>query len=163
MRIMGIDPGSRVTGFGVIEDRPTLRLIAFGAIKPPADLPLPDRLKYIYQGLLEEIQRHGPDEAAMENIFFAKNPKSALVLGQARGAAVLSVMNSNLSLAEYSATEIKQSIVGFGRAEKTQVSSMVSVLLRTKEILKPLDASDALAVAICHANSSGPLKKFLRR
>lgn len=163
MRIMGIDPGSRVTGFGVIEDRPTLRLIAFGAIKPPADLPLPDRLKYIYQGLIEEIQRHGPDEAAMENIFFAKNPKSALILGQARGAAVLSVVNSSLGLSEYSATEIKQSIVGFGRAEKTQVSSMVSVLLRTKEILKPLDASDALAVAICHANSSGPLKKFLRR
>lgn len=163
MRIMGIDPGSRVTGFGIIEDRPSLRLIAYGAIKPPAKFSLPDRLKFIYQGLCKEIQGHGPEEAAIENIFFAKNPKSALVLGQARGAAILSVANSNLNLAEYSATEIKQCIVGFGRAEKPQVSSMVSVLLKVKEVLKPLDASDALAVAICHAHTRCSIKKMFPR
>jgi crossover junction endodeoxyribonuclease RuvC len=160
---MGIDPGSRVTGFGIIEDRPSLRLIAYGAIKPPVNFSLPDRLKFIYQGLCKEIQGHGPEEVAIENIFFAKNPKSALILGQARGAAILSVANSNLNLSEYSATEIKQCIVGFGRAEKSQVSSMVSVLLKVKEVLKPLDASDALAVAICHAHTRNSLRRVFPR
>ncbi len=163
MRIMGIDPGSQITGFGFIEDKPSLKLIAYGAIRPPKGLALPHRLKYIYKGLCEEIQHHQPEEVAIENVFFAKNAKSALILGHARGAAILSAANSDLEVSEYSPTVIKQAIVGFGRAEKSQINSMVGLLLRIKEPIKPMDASDALATAICHAHTHRPLKKILPR
>lgn len=163
MRIMGIDPGSRVTGYGIIEDKPSLRLIACGAIKPPLKKPLPVRLKYIYERLCEEIDSHKPEEIAIEKIFFAENAKSAIVLGQARGVALLSAANFHLSLSEYSPNEVKLSTVGFGKADKAQVGSMVKLLLKLKEIPKSTDISDALAVAICHAHTSGTLKKMISK
>ena len=159
MRILGIDPGSRCTGYGIIEDKPSLRLVAFGTIKPPKNMALPDRLKFIYDGLCEEIQRHGPEEAAIENVFFAANAKSALILGQARGVAVLAAANAGLHISEYPATTVKQSLVGFGRADKSQVSSMVHILLKMKNNSTSLDATDALALAICHSHTRRTLQK----
>ncbi|MDD2897973.1 MAG: crossover junction endodeoxyribonuclease RuvC [Desulfuromonadaceae bacterium] len=155
MIVLGIDPGSRITGYGIVE-KVGNRLVHVdnGAIFTDTALDFPGRLKKIFDGLLEIIAQYHPDQVAVENIFFATNPQSALKLGQARGAAIVAAVHCGLPVSEYSALQVKQAVVGQGRAEKEQVQKMLRALLGLPEIAQA-DASDALAVAICHINSCG--------
>ena len=154
MKILGIDPGSRITGYGIISHEGN-RLIHVdnGAIHTDSQNDFPARLKKIYGALSEVIEQYLPDAVAIENIFFATNVQSALKLGQARGAAIVAGVNADLPVFEYTALQVKQSVVGHGRASKEQVQKMLKVLLNLPEIAQE-DASDALAVAVCHAHSS---------
>ncbi len=157
MIILGIDPGLRTTGFGVIEKQGnTLRYIASGTIKTVADGDLPSRLKVILQGITEVARTYRPDCAAIEKVFVNVNPQSTLLLGQARGAAITALVGADLAVAEYSALQVKQAVVGTGRAAKEQVQDMVARLLVLPG-LPGTDAADALGVAICHANSHDTL------
>lgn len=151
-RIIGIDPGSRLTGYGVIysADR-NLVFRSCGVIKTDSGLPLSYRLNQIFDGINEVIQLHEPDVAAVEDVFLAANPGSALKLGQARGAAVVAAMQNSLAVYDYSPKMVKQAVTGYGQADKAQVQHMVRVLLGLKKSPSN-DAADALAVAICHAN-----------
>lgn len=153
IRILGIDPGSNVTGWGVIEEKSgVLSLVDCGAIKPKKG-DFSSRLSFIYCDIMAICKEYRPEEAAIEQVFLAKNPLSAIKLGQARGVALAACFQSGMIPFDYEATKIKQSIVGMGRAEKTQVSFMVHMLLNIKENLSQLDTTDALAVALCHANT----------
>ena len=153
MRILGIDPGSRTTGYGLIETQGNrLRHIDNGIIATQATATLADRLKIIYDGVVRIIGEFAPEVVAVEQVFLAKNPHAALVLGHARGAAMLAAVNSGLSVHEYSALQVKSAVVGYGRAGKPQVQQMVRALLNLPEIAQE-DAADALGVAICHAHS----------
>ena len=153
MIILGIDPGLRTTGFGVIEKLGNkLRSIASGTVKTGSEGALPPRLKIILQGVSEIVGTYRPDCAAIEKVFVNVNPQSTLLLGQARGAAICALVNSDLSVAEYTALQVKQAVTGHGKAAKEQVQDMVSRLLSLPG-LPGTDAADALGVAICHANS----------
>lgn len=151
-RIIGIDPGSRVTGYGVIDsERGRLYFVACGVVKTTPDYPFSFRLNEIFDGLNQVIQLHQPAVAAIEEVFLATNPRSALKLGHARGVAVVAAMQNGLAVYDYSPRAIKQAVVGYGQAGKEQVQHMVQVLLELSGKPSP-DAADALAVAICHAN-----------
>lgn len=153
-RVLGIDPGSRVTGYGIVEEKDKkLVSIASGVIQIRTDGEFSDRLKKIYQGITDIIEKYQPDSVAVENIFFAKNARSLIKLGEARGAAITAAANRNLAVFEYTPTEIKRAVVGYGRSEKEQIQKMVFLLLGLKTETQPFDASDALAVAICHIHS----------
>ena len=163
MRVLGIDPGSIITGYGIVEKNGRdLKSIKWGAIRTKSNQSFPEKLKKIYDDLTEIIKTYEPSSAAIENIFFAKNAKSALKLGQVRGATILASINSGLKTAEYTPLEIKQSVTGYGRADKAQMQIMVTKLLCLKETPKPFDASDALAVAICHLHSAAFKKRIGR-
>lgn len=156
MKILGIDPGLRTTGFGLIDKQGNkLAYIASGTIKTP-DSDLPQRLKVILNSVAEVIRTYSPDCAAIEKVFVNVNPQSTLLLGQARGAAICSLISVNLPVAEYTALQIKQAVAGHGKAQKQQVQDMVQRLL-TLPGLPGRDAADALAVAICHAHSGEAL------
>ena len=152
MRILGIDPGLTQTGFGIIHagnSDPTL--VDFGIIKPPgAGNPLAQRLKSIYRDIVQVVQDYKPTIMAVEDVFYGKNVKSTLLLGHARGAALLAGAEFDLPIYEYSARKIKQAVTGNGNAHKNQVQYMVKSRLKMKFSPKPIDASDALAIAICH-------------
>ncbi|HUW25771.1 MAG TPA: crossover junction endodeoxyribonuclease RuvC [Gallionella sp.] len=151
MRILGIDPGLRITGFGVIEkDGQKLHYIASGCVKTPVG-ELPERLKAILNSLGEVIAQHQPQQVAVEKVFVNVNPQSTLLLGQARGAAICAAVLANLPVAEYTALQVKQGVVGNGHAKKEQVQEMVRRLLSLSGI-PGTDAADALACAICHAH-----------
>ncbi len=152
MRILGIDPGSRLTGFGVVQilSSGKISYIASGVVRVPA-ADLADRLKVIYEGVSEVIVRYRPEMVAVEKVFMARNADSALKLGQARASAVLAAANRELPVSEYSALQIKQALVGKGHAQKEQVKHMVKVLLELSGNPQA-DAADALACAICHAH-----------
>jgi crossover junction endodeoxyribonuclease RuvC len=155
MKVLGIDPGSRITGYGIIvKEGNRLIHVDNGAIFTDSRKDLSLRLLTIYRGLSEVIDRYRPDAMAVENIFFSTNVQSALKLGQARGAAMVAGVNAGLPVFEYTALQVKQAVVGHGRAAKEQVQKMLQVLLRLPETAQE-DASDALAVAVCHAHSSG--------
>lgn len=157
--ILGIDPGSRITGFGVIDsDGSRHRYVASGCIRM-AELPLPQRLQRIYAGIAEIVATYHPEQAAIEQVFLAKNPDSALKLGQARGAAIVALMNHSLPVAEYSARQVKLAVVGKGAALKEQVQHMVVHLLGLTKA-PPADAADALAIAITHAQASSTLARI---
>lgn len=150
-RILGIDPGLRVTGFGVIERAGNkLAYVASGCIRSP-DGTLPERLKVILQGVQEVVDTYQPNEAAVEIVFVNVNPQSTLLLGQARGAAICGLVSRNLPVMEYTALQVKQAVVGYGKADKTQVQHMVKRLLQLPGDPQA-DAADALACAIAHAN-----------
>jgi crossover junction endodeoxyribonuclease RuvC len=152
MIILGIDPGLRTTGFGVIRQQGhKLSYIASGTIKTP-DADLPQRLKTILVGVSEIIRTYAPDCAAIEKVFVNVNPQSTLLLGQARGAAICALVNADLAVAEYTALQVKQAVVGQGKAQKQQVQDMVQRLLMLSG-MPSTDAADALGVAICHAHS----------
>ncbi|MBU4613048.1 crossover junction endodeoxyribonuclease RuvC [Achromobacter sp. GG226] len=154
VRILGVDPGLRRTGFGVIDvDGPRLRYVASGTIVAPTDGPLHERLKIILDGLRQVAAETRPDAAALEEVFVNVNPRSTLLLGQARGAALCALADSGLAVQEYTAVQIKKAVVGTGRAEKTQVQDMVRHLLHLDGTPAP-DAADALACAICHAHAA---------
>jgi crossover junction endodeoxyribonuclease RuvC len=151
VRILGIDPGLRVTGFGVIEKRGTrLEYVASGCVRVPVG-ELPQRLKSILDGLGEVIAAHRPEQVAVEKVFVNVNPQSTLLLGQARGAAICAAVARELPVAEYTALQVKQAVVGNGHAGKEQVQHMVRRLLALPADPSP-DAADALACAICHAH-----------
>jgi len=157
--ILGIDPGSRVTGYGVVRmDGPRAVHIANGCIRI-AELSVPERLKQIFDGLSEIVVTYQPDEVAIEKIFMSRNPDSALKLGQARGAAIVAVAKMMLPLFEYSATQVKQAIVGRGHAGKHQVKHMVKALLHLPDT-PATDAADALATALCHGNTQCGLRRI---
>ena len=154
MRILGVDCGSRVTGYGVIETKGAdYRFVDCGAIRLRASASLADRLHTIHQSLAEVIQKQAPDVVAFESVFYAKNAQSALKLGHVRGVSMFTASEAHLPVFEYSALEVKSAVTGYGRAEKSQVQQMVRSLLRLREVPQSHDASDALAVAICHAQS----------
>lgn len=162
MRILGVDPGLRRTGFGVIDTEGTrLRYVASGTIVVPPALPLPERLKVILDNLRQVARETQPDIAALEIVFMNTNPASTLLLGQARGAALCALADSELGVHEYTALQIKKSVVGTGRAAKEQVQMMVQRLLSLDGIPAP-DSADALACAICHAHV-GPLQARLNQ
>ncbi len=153
MRILGIDCGSERTGYGVIDTDGDLHaVVAFGAVQSSPKQTFPQRLHKIYSDLSALIQKFHPDEVAVEEVFYATNAKSALKLGHVRGVALLAATAAGVPITEYSALEVKSSVVGYGRAEKTQVQEMVKVLLHLSEIPQPDDAADALALTICHAH-----------
>ncbi|HEB73004.1 MAG TPA: crossover junction endodeoxyribonuclease RuvC [Nitrospirae bacterium] len=153
MKIIGVDPGTRVTGYGIISSSGSrYSSLCWGAIKTSSGAPIASRLKQIADGLRALIDEHDPDCMALEESFFAKNAQSALKLGMARGAIMLVAAEAGLPVHEYSPLLIKQAVVGYGRADKNQVKVMVKNILSLKEDPAPLDASDALATAITHAN-----------
>ena len=155
-RILGIDPGLRITGFGVIDTLGSeLRYVASGCIRS-GEGSLPQRLKVILDGVREVIATYRPDQAAVEIVFVNVNPQSTLMLGQARGAAICGAVSCDLPVAEYTALQVKQAVVGHGKAAKQQVSHMVERLLTLEASPSP-DAADALACAICHAHASAGL------
>lgn len=160
MRLIGLDPGLRVTGWGVIEAVDNrLRHVADGAIAPDVDAPLATRLAQLHAGLVEIIATYMPAEAAVEETFVNRNPTSTLKLGHARGVVLLAPAQAGLNVAEYPANRIKKSLVGFGHAGKQQVSAMVRMLLPGCE-LATYDAADALAVAICHAHYGATKRRW---
>lgn len=155
MRVIGIDPGTAITGWGVVEgDGNALQLIACGAITTPAGTPLPQRLQVIYRQLTGLIEQWQPDASAIEELFFSKNAKTALAVGHGRGAAMLALANAGLPISEYKPLEVKQALTGYGGADKMQMQQMVKLLLALDDIPRPDDAADALAVAICHLHSA---------
>jgi crossover junction endodeoxyribonuclease RuvC len=155
MKIFGIDPGSERTGYGCLEtDGRRHRLVICGSISAPAGTHFPDRLLTIHAGLAALLSEHRPDCVAIENIFHARNARSALKLGHARGVALLAASEAGVPIVEYAPAEIKRAVVGFGRAEKQQVGQMVKLLLGLEVQPSPHDVTDALAVAICHVHSS---------
>lgn len=161
LKILGIDPGLATIGYGVIEEREhSYKPIDYGIISTPAGVSLPKRLKMIYDSMEELISRFAPDEIAFEELFFNKNVKTALSVAHARGVLVLAAMNSGREMFEYTPLQVKQAIVGYGRADKHQVQHMVMTLLGLSGIPKPDDAADALAIAICHSHSKRFTNQF---
>ncbi len=159
--ILGVDPGSRVTGFGVINHTgPRSEYLTSGVIRTAGD-SLPARLKIIFESLSELIEQYCPQQLAIENVFMARSAGSALKLGQARGAAIAAAVSAELEVFEYEARKVKQAVVGTGAAEKAQVQHMVKTLLQLPKA-PPEDAADALAVALCHANHQHHLIRFAR-
>jgi crossover junction endodeoxyribonuclease RuvC len=153
-RILGIDPGSRITGYGVIDSNGMQsRHVASGCVKA-GDAPWPDRLGIIFAGVEDVVHAYHPDQIAVEQVFFARNAASALKLGQARGAAICGALAAKAEIHEYTPRAVKLAVVGSGAAEKSQVEHMVRMLLALTEALKE-DQADALAVAICHAHTQG--------
>lgn len=149
MRILGVDPGSNVTGIGLIEvDRLTPRSLSYGTLRPPAKSDLPDRLVFLYRGLRAVIEEHRPDLVAVETAFYHKSARSTLVLGQVRGVLLLCARERNCTVDEISPREIKQGVAGTGAASKSLVQRMVQTQLRLED-KPPVDASDALAAALC--------------
>ncbi len=154
MRIFGIDPGSVRTGYGCVEtDGTRHRLVVCGVVAPPAGCGLPDRLHAIHSGLVKLLRSAHPDCVVIENLFHARNVRSALVLGHARGVAMLAAVAAGLPVVEYTPAEVKLAVVGYGRAEKPQLQQMVKLLLGLDTVPSPHDAADALAMAICHAHA----------
>lgn len=157
--ILGIDPGSRVTGYGIINALGNrLEYVACGCIRLP-DVDHPQRLKLIFDNLCQVIEEHAPQECAIEEVFLGKSVSSALKLGQARGSALVACLHHDLPVAEYSPRKVKQALVGNGNADKTQVQHMIKVLLGVSGEVQA-DAADALAIAICHANTQAHLVKI---
>jgi crossover junction endodeoxyribonuclease RuvC len=163
MRILGIDPGSHVTGFGVVDhEGGRLRLVEAGALRAPRAGGLPERLRVVHEGLVELLVEHAPDLMAVEDVFIAKNARSSLVLGHARGAILLAAALRDIPVAEYAPRDVKLALTGNGAATKEQVRYMVVRLLSLGVEPSSLDVSDALAVALCHAmRRGGPLGRAL--
>jgi len=158
VRVFGVDPGSLRTGYGCIDtDGSRHRLVASGAITVPAAAAFPERLLAIYRALGQLLRKHQPDCVVVENVFHATNVRSALKLGHARGVALLAAVEGGYPLVEYTPAEIKLAVVGYGRAEKAQVATMVALLLGLRDRLPVADSADALAVAICYAEHSRSL------
>ena len=157
MLVIGIDPGTAITGYGLVQDDEAggLELVDCGTITTASDLEIAKRLQKIYHQLSKLINLYQPDSGAVEKIFFHKNARTVISVGQSLGVSMLALSEAGLSVSEYTPLQIKQSVVGYGKANKHQVQNMVSALLGLSEIPKPDDAADALAVAICHLHSVG--------
>lgn len=155
MLVLGIDPGTAITGYGLVKgEDDDLTLVAYGAITTSSDRTMPERLQHIYRELTALIQDRQPMAVAVEELFFSKNVRTALSVGQARGVALLAAANAGLPVHEYTPLQVKQAIAGYGRATKDQVQQMVRMLLALDSVPQPDDAADAIAVAICHLHSA---------
>jgi crossover junction endodeoxyribonuclease RuvC len=155
MRVLGIDPGTAITGYGVVEEAGSqLRALAFGVIRTPAGQPLAARLQTIHRGVGALVDQWRPVAASVEELFFSTNARTAMSVGHARGVTLLALADAGVDVAEYTPTAIKQAVTGYGNADKGQMQEMVRLLLGLEEVPRPDDAADALAVAICHVNSA---------
>ncbi|HET8775067.1 MAG TPA: crossover junction endodeoxyribonuclease RuvC [Thermoanaerobaculia bacterium] len=155
MRIFGIDPGSERTGYGCIDSSGSRHtLVICGSLAPPARATFPEKLQSIHAGLKALLERHRPECVVVEDIFYARNVRSALKLGHARGVALLAASEAGIHVVEYSPAEVKRAVVGYGRAEKHQVQEMVRLLLGLSAAPSPHDVADALAIAVCHVHAS---------
>lgn len=155
MRVLGIDPGTAITGYGIVEeDSGGIRALAFGAIRTQPDRSLAARLQLIYRAVRRLARKWQPTVAAVEELFFGNNARTALSVGQARGVVLLALADAGLEVVEYTPLMVKQAITGYGGADKAQMQEMVRLLLGLAEAPRPDDAADALAVAICHLHSS---------
>jgi len=151
MIILGIDPGLALTGYGVLEENGNkYRLLECGCVRTAAGMPQPERLKLIYSGIKEIIYKYPLDAVAVEQLFFNTNATTAFSVGQARGVVILALAQNNIPIYEYTPLQVKQAVAGYGRADKNQVQRMVQSLLGLKEVIRPDDAADAVAVCICH-------------
>ncbi len=151
MRVLGIDPGTAITGYAVVEETAgSLQMITLGVITTPAKTPLPSRLQTIHNELKEIVAEYEPEAAAVEELFFSRNARTAMSVGHARGVILLALAESDLPIAEYTPMQIKQAVTGYGNADKHQVQEMVRMLLALSETPRPDDAADAAAVAICY-------------
>ncbi len=156
MRIIGIDPGYAIMGWGILDLKGNkFSIIDYGSITTDAGVEAAKRLQHIYAELGAIIAKYQPDEAAIEELFFNNNAKTVILVGEARGIAVLACANAGLEISEYTPLQIKQALVGYGRADKKQVQAMVKAILNLKEVPKPDDTADAVAAAICHGHSRG--------
>ena len=154
MRILGIDPGYAIMGYGVLDyNGNRFKTVGYGSVETEAGLPMPERLKLLYDGLTEIIQKYEPDEVSIEELFFNRNVTTAIGVGEARGVAMRACVEGGLVVSEYTPMQIKQALVGYGKAEKAQVQMMVKTILNLPEVPKPDDTADAVAAAICHAHS----------
>jgi len=155
MLVIGIDPGIAITGYGIINEEADgeIKAITFGTIITPSGAPISSRLLTLHGELKEIISKFNPATAAIEKLFFQKNIKTAINVGQARGVAILTLAEVKIEAKEYTPTEVKQAVVGYGAADKTQVQTMIKNILKLGEIPRPDDAADALAVAVCHIHS----------
>ncbi|NLO97531.1 MAG: crossover junction endodeoxyribonuclease RuvC [Peptococcaceae bacterium] len=154
MLILGIDPGTAIMGYGLIEKKgQTLRAVDYSCWRTPADLPMPYRLKILFENLENFLLKYSPDAIAVEELFFNRNTTTAISVGQARGIVLLSAARNNIEVFEYTPLQVKQAVVGYGKADKHQIQYMVRALLSLTENPKPDDTADALAIAICHAHS----------
>lgn len=164
MIILGVDPGIAIVGYGIIECKGNhIKALDYGAITTDSKLLFPDRLKIVYDELIKIIDIYKPDDFAIEELFFNKNVKTAIKVGQARGVEILAAVNKNIPVYEYTPLQIKQAVVGYGRAEKHQVQEMVKILLNLDKIPKPDDVADALAIAICHSSCLKFKEEFLMK
>lgn len=155
MRVLGVDPGTATTGYGVVDnDNGNLKLRSYGAILTPAGHPLPERLGMVYGELSRLIGEQLPDAVAVEELFFQKNARTALAVGQARGVVLLAAQHAGLRVYEYTPLQVKDAVVGYGKATKDQVQQMVALLLGLDFIPRPDDAADAIAIAICHSSAA---------
>lgn len=156
MLVIGIDPGTATTGYGLVRDEPDGSLVAvdYGAILTASDLPMPERLLELYHKLSDILLLHRPQSGAVEKLFFQRNVRTALSVGQGRGVALLALAGANMPVGEYTPLEVKQAVAGYGGADKVQVQEMVRILLNLADIPRPDDAADALAVAICHIHTA---------
>jgi len=154
-RVIGVDPGLTITGFGILDYKGgQIRTVAFGTIKPPVKESLPNRLEYLNSHMTELLEKFEPNAFAIEDTFFSQNVKSALLLGQARGVLLLAAASKGIPSMDYAPRKVKQSVVGNGAADKTQVQYMVQQILKMDEPPKPLDVSDALAIGLCHIHQN---------
>ena len=156
MLVIGIDPGTAATGFGLVceDSAGSLSVVDFGVIRTPSDLPMPQRLLTLYGDLKRLLLLHRPETGAVEKLFFQRNVRTAISVGQGRGVVLLALAEAGVPVVEYTPLEVKQAIVGYGHADKNQIQQMVRVLLNLKDVPQPDDAADALAVAICHLHSA---------
>jgi crossover junction endodeoxyribonuclease RuvC len=151
MIVLGIDPGTIIMGYGVIESRDSdISLIKYGALRTPSRSPIGERLSYLYKNLMEILQKYRPQDVALEQPFFAKNARTAFALGRAQAVAILAAGNLNIPCFEYTPAEIKQRVASYGASSKQQIQQMVMLQLGMSRIPEPCDAADALAVALCH-------------
>lgn len=156
MRILGIDPGYAILGYGIIEKTGNhFQVLGYGAVTTEAGLPMDQRLSRLYSSLMDIISEYSPEVASIEELFFNTNTKTAIHVSQARGVAILACANSGLRVSEYTPLQIKQALTGMGRADKTQVQFMVKKILNLRETPRPDDVADALAAAVCHGNTAG--------
>lgn len=155
VRVLGIDPGTAITGYGVVEEvQGDTRSVAFGVIRTPAGQPLPSRLQSIYRAVRELALEWEPGAAAVEELFFSSNVRTAMSVGHARGVVLLALAEAGLQVAEYTPSAVKRAVTGYGNADKVQMQEMVRLLLGLSDVPRPDDAADALAVAICHLHSA---------
>lgn len=162
MLVLGVDPGTAITGFGLVRvDSGALEAVSFGTLTTPSAMALPQRLQLLYRDLAKLVAAHRPTEASVEELFFARNARTALAVGQARGAILLALADAGVPVHEYTPMQVKQAITGYGGASKEQMQQMVRLLLGLETTPRPDDVGDALALAICHAHFSSTAKAVL--
>ena len=154
MRTLGVDPGTALLGFGVVDDEPEPRLVDYGVVETTAERPMPERLSALFDRVGELLARYRPDVLAVEQLFFARNVTTAIAVGQARGVVLLAAARAGVPVVEYSPSEVKHAVVGYGKADKHQMQEMVRIILGMDHPPHPDDAADALAVALCHGQTA---------